>query len=146
MGEPEGTREGERAEAPAGETEAERGVGTFLYRMALAGVGALVLAQEELEGRLRKLRGREGQTEDPASGEGPTAEGAAAASAAAPGPAAEETAEESAEARKKKTLAGHIDATVSRVLHSLNVPTRGEVEELTRRLEELGRRLETLRR
>lgn len=139
MGEPEGTREGERAEAPAGETEAERGVGTFLYRMALAGVGALVLAQEELEGRLRKLRGREGQ------GEG-AGEGAPVEAASAPEQAAEDGPEESAEARKKKTLAGHIDATVSRVLHSLNVPTRGEVEELTRRLEELGRRLETLRR
>lgn len=106
----------------------ERGVGTFLYRMALASVGALVLAQEELENRFRKLRGAGGPEES-----------------AAP-PVEERAPEGAADGKPRRTLAEHIDQTVNRVLHSLHVPTRGDVEDLSRRVEELTRRVQSLRR
>ncbi|MEZ6186294.1 MAG: hypothetical protein R3F62_14965 [Planctomycetota bacterium] len=34
--------------------EAPKGVGGYLYRLALAGVGAVMLAQEELEARFKR--------------------------------------------------------------------------------------------
>lgn len=119
---------------PDGGRGDERGVGTFLYRMALASVGALVLAQEEIENRFRKLRGADG---GPAEG----TEGATAAP-----PAEERSPEPPADGKPRKTLAEHIDQTVNRVLHSLHVPTRGDVEDLTRQVEELSRRVQSLRR
>lgn len=138
--------------SPAAEGDPDRGVGTFLYRMALAGVGALVLAQEELEGRLRKLRGERG--EGAAAADGAPAAGEGSAPDEAP-PKADDQAEDAeprasrhteAATPPRRTLAEHIDVTVSRVLQSLHVPTRGEVDELARRVEEIRRRLETLRR
>jgi hypothetical protein len=52
-----------------------------------------------------------------------------------------------ARARKeRRTLARTVDHTVRRTLAALNIPSRSEVQELTRRVEELSRKIDRFRR
>ena len=101
--------------------EASPGVGKFLYRLALAGVGGVVLAQEELTGLFQK---RVAGDASEASSEGE----------AEPSESIEETRSSSA-----------MEATIDGVLHTLNLPTRGDVVELTEKIDELAARVESLR-
>ncbi len=106
----------DRQEGPSEGEGASPGVGRFLYRLALAGVGGLVLAQEEIAG---VLRGRE----DEGSGE---------------------SADEPTERDAPAPAVTHVDATIDRVLRSLNAPTRADVDEVARRIDELAAKVEAL--
>ena len=48
--------------------------------------------------------------------------------------------------KERRALARMVDETVQRALAALNIPSRQEVHELTRRVEELSRRIERFRR
>lgn len=103
------------------------GVGGFLYKLALAGVGGLLLAQEEITGMLRR------GTPPPADAEAGSADGDASGEAAA-------TASDEAPACEP------VDATVDRVLRTLNVPSRAQVDELSRAVDALAARVAALQR
>ncbi|HEX9186411.1 MAG TPA: phasin family protein [Vicinamibacteria bacterium] len=48
--------------------------------------------------------------------------------------------------KEKKALTRSVDDAVRRTLAALNIPSRNEVQELTRRVEELSKRIERFRR
>jgi len=130
------TAEGETAE---GETaEGEERSRNWLYRIAASGVGAFVLAQEEIEGRLKRLIDRNPETLDD------TDESAEAR------PVSEES-EESEEAEavpakaERRPIGEYIDTTIANILHSVNMPSRGDLEQLTRQIDDLSEKVERLR-
>jgi len=119
-------REAPKEPADAASEEGPRPtLGTFLYRTALAGVGAFVMAQEEIEALLRKLveRGHLDQAEKERL--------------------LEETATHSEQERK--TISAQVDATIRNVLGSIHVPTRDDVDDLSQRVEKLAERIEALK-
>ncbi len=121
MSEPAGDEvAGEGAEEDA----ASGGVGSLLYKVALAGVGGVMLAQEEIA---RVLRPRK----EPAE---PSDEGAPLQ--------AEAGAEERAEQDEGEE---RFDAAIDRVLRTLKLPSRSDVDELGRAVAALERRVARLR-
>lgn len=99
-------------------------IGTFFTRLALAGVGAASMAQEEIEGMVRKLIER----------------------GDLPADRHDEFVEQVTQEREKersKTMA-HVDATVQRVLRSINLPTSDDVDALDAQLDDLLRRADAL--
>lgn len=113
--EDEGTPAGDRAGAE------QPGVGRFLYRLALAGVGGLMLAQEEIAGMLR--REREGEGSDPE----------------------QDAAAEAEEARVEGEAGDRVDHTITKVLRGLSVPSRVEVDALREAVDALEEQVEALR-
>ena len=119
------------AEEPTSEETAEgevpKGVGGYLYRLALAGVGAVMLAQEELEARFKRRVETPSHEGEPLP---PGAQGSVATpfdSDAAPieGGADEAPGEPAADGSEPPRAAffSQIDATVANFLHKL-VPGR----------------------
>lgn len=102
--------------------DAKKGFGSALYKLALAGVGAVVLAQEELETAWKKAR-----PEGAKAGDKPEPKADKADKA------------DRAEDAKGGGWAAHIDGAISKVLRSLSIPTRDEVDELSRKIEALSR-------
>ena len=104
----------------------------LIRKVALASVGAMVVAQEEIEefvGKLvqkGELAEKDGKTlvkdliEKRKQGENGASSGASAAVTSA------------------------IDTTVDKVLHKINVPTKTDVEELARKIEEIDKKIEAL--
>lgn len=113
--------------------DGQGGIGSFVYKLALAGVGALMLAQEEIEAawkRTRKERGEE-----------------AAVSADGATPAAEEEAAPEVQSSTTGSPDGsrvwlQIDQAIGRVLRSLNIPTRDEVNQIGTKIDALVAKLE----
>lgn len=112
----------------AGTPSAEgRGLGSVLYKVGLAGVGALILAQEEIEAAWRRARGEKG-------------EGAAEGAASAP---AQTTTGDGADAKPDGTrVSAQIDGAIGRVLRSLSIPTRDEVDAVSARIDDLMAKLD----
>lgn len=110
------------AEDQENETEREgsAGVGRFLYRLALAGVGSVVLAQEEISGLFRRPDGSEG-SEDGSN------------------------VEDGVDPDADDPATRHMYATVDRVLHTFNLPSRGDVDELTQKIDALAAKVEAIK-
>lgn len=105
---------------PAGDAakptdDEKKGFGSALYKLALAGVGAVVMAQEELESAWKKTRPDGVKADKP------------------------EPKAEKAEDAKGGGWAAHIDGAISKVLRSLSIPTRDQVDELSRRIDALAK-------
>jgi poly(hydroxyalkanoate) granule-associated protein len=99
----------------------------LVRKMALASVGLAVLAQEEVEDFVGKLVQR---------GELAEKDG-------------KNLVKDLAEKRKQgengtNAVTSAIDSTVDKVLHRINVPTKGDVEELARKIEEIDKKIEAL--
>lgn len=106
----------------------------LVRKVALASVGAVVLAQEEIEDFVGKLvqKGelaeKDGKTlvndllEKRKQGESQRLNGVHATAA----------------------VTSAIDTTVDKVLHKINVPTKTDVEELARKIEEIDKKIEAL--
>ena len=98
----------------------------LVRKIALASVGAVVVAQEEVETFINKLIER---------GEIAERDGRTLIS-------------DLVEKRKQATQktidqAGtQVDSTIERVLHRVNIPTKGDIEELTRKIDAMNRRLD----
>lgn len=95
------------------------GLGSALYKLALAGVGAVMIAQE---GAFRSKPKEEADAPRDANGQ---------------------TEQERAEGRG---FAPMIDAAIGRVLRTLSIPTRDEVEALGQKIDELARTIDARRR
>ena len=120
------------------------GIGSVLYKLALAGVGALILAQEEIEAAWKRARG---EREDGAEAAADVVTGGEAAGA-------EATSAEGAPGQTDDGAAARpgapdgtrvwlqIDAAIGRVLRTLPIPTRDEVNEVASKLEALAARIE----
>ncbi len=115
------------------------GIGSMLYKLALAGVGALILAQEEIEAAWKRTRG-ERQDGEPEGGEHAAAGGDGAADEEAAEGAA--TTPPAPGAPDGTRVWNQIDAAIGRVLRTLSIPSREEVEALGDRLEALAARIE----
>jgi poly(hydroxyalkanoate) granule-associated protein len=119
-------------------TEADAKSRNWLYRIAASGVGAFVLAQEEIEGRLKRLteRGNSTAESDDANDE-----------AAPPSEPSEESEEAEAVPAKpeRRPIGDYIDTTIANILHSVNMPSRGDLDELTQKIDALSEKVERLR-
>lgn len=104
------------------------GLGAVLYKMALAGVGALMLAQEEIEAAWKKRGAEKGATDAPA--EPKAAEGKPEAKAAAPG------------APDGTRVSAQIDGAIGRFLKTLAIPTRDELAAMSEKIEALSKKLD----
>jgi poly(hydroxyalkanoate) granule-associated protein len=120
-------------EKPADAREAAAKKANFVElvrKVALASVGAVVLAQEEVEDFVGKLV----QKGELAEKDGKT------------------LVKDLLETRKRAGENGHatspatsaIDSTVDKVLHRINVPTKTDVEELAKKIEEIDKKIEAL--
>jgi hypothetical protein len=111
------------------------GIGSFVYKLALAGVGALMLAQEEIEAAWKRTR-----RDSPTDGTSPSA---AAVDGAAPAaePAQEVQASTTGSPDGSRVWL-QIDQAIGRVLRSLNIPTRDEVNQIGTKIDALVERLE----
>lgn len=118
--------------------KARAGIGSRLYKLALAGVGALILAQEEIEAAWKRARREPAPAGDDAGGDGAGGDGAGDRASAA----AEPTDEKAAEAPDGSRVWQQIDAAIARVLRTLPIPTREEVDAVSARLDELAARIE----
>jgi hypothetical protein len=111
----------------AGTPAEGRGLGSVLYKVGLAGVGALILAQEEIEAAWRRARGEKGE---------------GAGDAPAPAPAQTKTGD-TAETKPDGTrVSAQIDGAIGRVLRSLSIPTRDEVTAVEARIDALMAKLD----
>ena len=104
----------------------------LIRKVALASVGAMVVAQEEMEEFVAKLV----QKGELAEKDGKTLvkdlmEKRAQRDNGALGPGA-------------GIVTSAIDTTVDKVLHKINVPTKTDVEELARKIEEIDKKIEAL--
>lgn len=125
---PEAARDGEGAS----------GIGSFVYKLALAGVGALMLAQEEIEAAWKRTRRERGDgAEGEASPNG--GEPAGAATDGSPSPEVQVTTPGSPDGSRVWL---QIDQAIGRVLRSLNIPTRDEVNQIGTKIDALVERLE----
>lgn len=136
---------GAGAAPPVGDAGAAPvGISSVLYKLALAGMGALVLAQDELEAAWKRARGERAEAEGPGAPDGsePRDEGAAT-----PG---EGRGDEQADAYPAGVVDSaadgarvrlQIDTVIGRVLRTLSIPTRDEVEEVSKKLDALAARL-----
>jgi poly(hydroxyalkanoate) granule-associated protein len=119
-----------------GDTKKTASFADLIRKVALASVGAMVVAQEEIEEFVGKLV----QKGELAEKDGKTLvkdliekrkQGEAAHNGA---PSAGATA----------AVTSAIDTTVDKVLHKINVPTKTDVEELARKIEEIDKKIEAL--
>jgi hypothetical protein len=94
--------------------------GGLLYKLALAGVGGVMLAQEEITSFFRRSEPTAVESDE--------------------GEVILVDAEEPRD--PEECAAERIDTTIDRVLKTLNVPSRSDIDELSRRLETLTTRLE----
>jgi poly(hydroxyalkanoate) granule-associated protein len=109
----------------------------LIRKVALASVGAMVVAQEEIEefvGKLvqkGELAEKDGKTlvKDLMEKRAQRENGSAAPAAFGAGAAA---------------VTSAIDTTVDKVLHKINIPTKTDVEELARKMEALDKKIEEL--
>lgn len=129
------------AEAPGPGGPNAGGLGSVLYKLALAGVGALILAQEEIEAAWKRARGERGEGDEDAGDDGT---GAPTNGAQAQEPAAADGADRADRAAPDGTRVWlQIDAAIGRGLRSLPmIPTREEVDELANKVEALAARIE----
>lgn len=111
------TPQDEDAQDAAGD---RKGVSGLFYKLALAGVGGILLAQEEITGLLKR---------SPSDGEEPE----------------QAEATDGCDSESKKAKADRVDATIDRVLRTLNVPSRTDVDELSERIDHLATRVEQFR-
>src|SRR5687768_8499126 len=84
------------------------GIGSVIYKMTLAGVGALMLAQEEIEAAWKKRGAEKGEATD-----------------AKPEPAPK------AGAPDGTRVSNQIDGSITRFLKTLAIPTRDELAALS---------------
>jgi len=136
----------ETTEEPTAEDEAPKGVGGYLYRLALAGVGAVMLAQEELEARFKR------RVETPSQEGEPLPQDAVADAERSPsdealvGPTDDDDAEEDEDGDPKRgAFFSQIDFTVASFIHKL-VPGRAEMDALAKQIEDLAAEVEALKR
>lgn len=138
----------ETTEEPTTEDEAPKGVGGYLYRLALAGVGAVMLAQEELETRFKRRVETPSQEGEPLP-QGVVASNPAHASdealVATPSDGdAEDEGGEDGEPRRGAFFS-QIDFTVASFIHKL-VPGRAEMDALAQQIDALAAEVEALKR
>jgi poly(hydroxyalkanoate) granule-associated protein len=111
----------------------------LVRKFALASVGAVVLAQEEIEEFVAKLvqKGelaeKDGKTlvKDLLEKRKQRIEAPAQAAVAAAGTGA-------------SAITSAIDSTVDKVLHKINVPTKADVDELAKKIDDIDKKLEAL--
>ncbi|MBI3725990.1 phasin family protein [bacterium] len=103
----------------------------LVRKIALASVGAVVLAQEEIEDFIGKLV----QKGELAEKDGKTL-------------VQDLIAKRQQDAASAKTATNAvttaIDSTVDKVLHKINIPTKTDVEELAKKIEEIDKKIEAL--
>ena len=105
-----------------------------IRKVALASVGAVVLAQEEVEDFVGRLVQK---------GELAEKEGRSLVNDLV------EKRKQKQSAREERTgpvgaVTSAIDSTVDKVLHKINVPTRTDVEELAKKIDEIDKKIEAL--
>ena len=141
----------ETTEEPTAEDEAPQGVGGYLYRLALAGVGAVMLAQEELEARFKRRVETPSQEGEPlprgaSASSGASAPAGASASDEAPvGPSGEDDGSLDEDGEPKRgAFFSQIDFTVASFIHKL-VPGRAEMDALAQQIDALAAEVEALK-
>ena len=126
-------------EPTAGDAAESEKSPNWFYRIAASGVGAFVLAQEEIENRLKRLTGAgTGEALDDAD------EDAASAEPSEPSEESEEQ-EPVPQGKERRPIADYIDTTIANVLHSMSMPSHQDVEELSRKIDALSEKVERLR-
>jgi poly(hydroxyalkanoate) granule-associated protein len=118
--------------AAAAEALRKEPFGDLVRKFALASVGAVVLAQEEIEEFVSKLV----QKGELAEKDGKT------------------LVKDLLEKRKQRieaplpvasnAITSAIDSTVDKVLHKINVPTKADVDELAKKIDDIDKKLEAL--
>ncbi len=100
----------------------------LVRKVALASVGAVVLAQDELEELINRLVER---------GEIAERDGRNLIS---------DLVEKRKTATKEsfQSVGTEVDGTIERVLHRVNIPTKTDIQSLTAKIDEIGRRLDEL--
>ena len=119
-----------------GDSKKQASFADLVRKVALASVGAVVLAQEEIEDFVGKLV----QKGELAEKDGKTLVKDLLEKRNKQ--AAEPQTRETGNAAQAVTSA--IDNTVDKVLHKINVPTKGDVEELAKKIEEIDKKIEAL--
>jgi poly(hydroxyalkanoate) granule-associated protein len=112
-----------------GDTRKAASFADLVRKVALASVGAVVLAQEEIEEFVSKLV----QKGELAEKDGKTLVKDLL-----------EKRKQAAENGTSKAVTSAIDNTVDKVLHKINIPTKGDVEELAKKIEEIDKKIEAL--
>lgn len=128
----------ETPEAPEGaETPDEAKPRNWFYRIAASGVGAFMLAQEEIETRLKRLTSA-GAALDDEDEDAPPSE---------PSEPSEESEEQLPvpPGKERRPIGDYIDTTIANVLHTMSMPSRQDVEELSRKIDALSEKVERLR-
>jgi poly(hydroxyalkanoate) granule-associated protein len=106
----------------------------LVRKVALASVGAVVLAQEEIEDFVGKLV----QKGELAEKDGKTLVKDILEKRNKQGEAARDN------GGATQAVTSAIDHTVDKVLHKINVPTKTDVEELAKKIEEIDKKIEAL--
>ena len=120
------------AEGAAPDASGKKKRGGLLYKLALASVGGVILAQEEITSFFRRDPGQPA----PESGEALDGVDSDAGEVEPSEPAPPEPTPETAD---------WIDATINQVLKTLSVATRGEVQSLQHEVDDLSERIAALR-
>lgn len=123
----------------------EGGIGSVLYKLALAGVGALILAQEEIEAAWKRARGDrpEGaEGVDGADGADPAAQTVDNSGRADGNEEQASPSDDASGAPDGSRVWLQIDAAIGRMLSTLPIPSRDEVEEVKNKLDALAARIE----
>lgn len=120
-------------EGAAPDASGKKKRGGLLYKLALASVGGVILAQEEITSFFR----RDPEAPAPESGDGPEGTESDAGEV--------EPAAEPAPAEPTPETADWIDATINQVLKTLSVATRGEIQSLQHEVDDLAERIAALR-
>ncbi len=107
----------------------------LVRKVALASVGAVVLAQEEVEDFVGKLVQK---------GELAEKDGKTLVKDLMEKRKQNEAHRENGNGAAHAGATSAIDATVDKVLHRINVPTKGDVDELAKKIEEIDRKIEAL--
>lgn len=125
-GEPEDgeSGDGEASGESGARAQGPRGVGRLIYKLALAGVGGVIFAQEEISDFFR--RGADGAIEGPEQREQD---------------GDDEPAQEPAAGTPGHRWTERVDLGIDRVLRTLSVPSRADVDELSRRVDALAARV-----
>jgi len=116
-----------------GDTRKTASFTDLVRKVALASVGAVVLAQEELEDFVGKLV----QKGELAEKDGKTLVSDLIEKRKENGSRGEN-------GNAARAVTSAIDTTVDKVLHKINIPTKGDVEELAKKIEEIDKKIEAL--
>jgi hypothetical protein len=120
----------QRTPEPSAEAKATAngtgGIGSVIYKFALAGIGALMLAQEEIEAAWKK-RGADKSATGEAAPADPNAKPEPAPKAGAP---------------DGTRVSAQIDGAITRFLKTLAIPTRDELAALSTKIEALSKKLD----